>query len=71
MHAFTPPALHGIIGYPLGHSLSPLLHNTAFKTLGLPGVYLSWPVEPGRRSAPEHPWLLDHHPPQNRHRAPA
>ena len=25
----------------------------------------------GRRSAPEHPWLLDHHPPQNRHRAPA
>lgn len=51
MHAFTPPALHGIIGYPLGHSLSPLLHNTAFKTLGLPGVYLPWPVEPGRLPA--------------------
>ncbi len=48
MAAFTPPALHGIIGYPLGHSLSPLMHNTAFKTLDLPGVYLSWPVEPGR-----------------------
>lgn len=51
MHAFTPPALHGIIGYPLGHSLSPLLHNTAFRSLGLPGVYLSWPVEPGRLPA--------------------
>nr|WP_294514898.1 shikimate dehydrogenase [uncultured Bilophila sp.] len=51
MSAFTPPALHGIIGYPLGHSLSPLMHNTAFRTLGLPGVYLSWPVEPGRLPA--------------------
>ena len=51
MSAYTPPVLHGIIGYPLGHSLSPLMHNTAFKALGLPGVYLSWPVEPGRLPA--------------------
>lgn len=48
MSMFTPPALYGIIGYPLGHSMSPLMHNTAFKALNLPGVYLSWPVEPGR-----------------------
>ena len=48
MSTFAPPALHGIIGYPLGHSLSPLMHNTAFRTLNLPGVYLSWPIEPGR-----------------------
>lgn len=27
------------------------MHNTAFRTLGLPGVYLSWPVEPGRLPA--------------------
>ena len=51
MSTFTPPALHGIIGYPLGHSMSPLMHNTAFKTLNLPGVYLSWPIEPGRLPA--------------------
>lgn len=51
MSTFTPPALHGIIGYPLGHSMSPLMHNTAFKALDLPGVYLSWPVEPGRLPA--------------------
>ena len=48
MSTFTPPALHGIIGYPLEHSMSPLMHNTAFRTLNLPGVYLSWPIEPGR-----------------------
>ena len=40
--------LYGVIGYPLGHSLSPLMHNTAFRTLGMPGVFLSWPVEPAR-----------------------
>ena len=51
MSTFTPPALHGIIGYPLGHSMSPLMHNTAFRTLNLPGVYLSWPIEPGRLPA--------------------
>lgn len=51
MSMFTPPVLHGIIGYPLGHSMSPLMHNTAFKALNLPGVYLSWPVEPGRLPA--------------------
>ncbi len=51
MTVFTPPALHGIIGYPLGHSLSPLLHNTAFRSLGLPGVYLPWLVEPGKLPA--------------------
>ena len=50
MSTFTPPALHGIIGYPLEHSMSPLMHNTAFRTLNLPGVYLSWPIEP----APNH-----------------
>ena len=51
MSTFTPPALHGIVGYPLGHSMSPLMHNTAFRTLNLPGVYLSWPIEPGRLPA--------------------
>ncbi len=38
--------LYGIIGHPLGHSLSPLLHGTAFKILGLPSAYMSWPVAP-------------------------
>ena len=28
-----------LIGHPLGHSLSPILHNTALKKLGLEGSY--------------------------------
>ncbi len=34
--------LLGIVGHPLGHSLSPLLHNWAAATLGLKQVYLAW-----------------------------
>ncbi len=37
----------GLIGYPLGHSLSPAMHNAAFKHLGLNFVYLAMPVKPG------------------------
>ena len=43
-----PTRLFGIIGHPLGHSLSPLLHNWGFGHFGLPGVYMAWPVSPGR-----------------------
>jgi shikimate dehydrogenase len=43
-----PTRLFGIIGHPLGHSLSPLLHNWGFGHFGLPGVYMAWPVEAGR-----------------------
>ncbi|MDQ7832884.1 MAG: shikimate dehydrogenase [Desulfovibrionaceae bacterium] len=43
-----PTRLFGIIGHPLGHSLSPLLHNWGFGHFGLPGVYMAWPVEVGR-----------------------
>lgn len=39
--------LFGIIGYPLGHTLSPALHNAAFAAAGLDAVYLALPVEPG------------------------
>ncbi len=35
--------LYCVIGQPLGHSLSPLLHNTAFAETGLPGVYMAFP----------------------------
>lgn len=40
-----PGTLYGIIGYPLGHSLSPLLHNWGFSQLGLDGMYMAWPLE--------------------------
>ncbi len=36
----------GLIGYPLSHSLSPRLHEAAFKALGLQGEYRLYPVAP-------------------------
>jgi shikimate dehydrogenase len=36
----------GIIGYPLGHSLSPAMHNAAFKKLGLDFEYVPFEVNP-------------------------
>ncbi len=36
----------GIIGYPLSHSVSPAMHNAAFKHLGLDWEYLPFEVKP-------------------------
>ncbi|MFH1683953.1 MAG: shikimate dehydrogenase [Candidatus Margulisiibacteriota bacterium] len=36
----------GIIGYPLGHSISPAMHNAAFKKLGLDYEYVPFEVKP-------------------------
>lgn len=35
----------GIMGYPIGHTLSPLMHNTAIKYLGLDYTYLPFEVK--------------------------
>lgn len=40
--------LTGLIGWPVGHSLSPLMQNAAFSALKLNWSYLSLPVEPSR-----------------------
>ncbi len=37
----------GLVGYPLGHSFSPLIHNTWLQALGLPGEYRLYPVPVG------------------------
>lgn len=41
----------GILGWPVGHSLSPAMHNAAFAALGLNWAYLAFPVAPGRVGA--------------------
>lgn len=51
MNPSNIPGLYGVIGYPLGHTLSPLLHNTAFQELGIPGVLLPWAITPDRLPA--------------------
>jgi len=38
----------GIFGHPVGHSLSPEIHNAAFAALNLPYVYVAHDVEPGQ-----------------------
>jgi shikimate dehydrogenase len=38
----------GVIGYPVRHSLSPLLHNTAFAALDLNWTSVAFEVAPGR-----------------------
>lgn len=37
-------ALYGVIGNPVKHSLSPILHNAAFKRMGFNAVYLAFEV---------------------------
>ncbi len=38
--------LVGVLGYPVRHSLSPVMHNAAFRHLGLNWVYLAFEVSP-------------------------
>ncbi len=40
--------LYGIIGDPIGHSLSPKLHNAVFEKFGMNAVYLAFRVEASR-----------------------
>ena len=37
--------LYGVIGKPVGHSLSPTMHNTAFSAAGLNAVYLAFETD--------------------------
>jgi len=36
--------IYGIIGNPVAHSLSPVMHNSAFEALGLNKVYVAFPA---------------------------
>jgi shikimate dehydrogenase len=36
----------GVLGWPLTYTLSPVIHNAAFRKVGLDWVYLQWPVPP-------------------------
>ncbi len=38
--------LLGVIGHPVEHSLSPLMHNAALTKLGLDYIYLPFPIQP-------------------------
>src|SRR4030042_4413620 len=37
--------IYGILGRPVSHSLSPAMHNAAFRHLGINAVYVAFPVQ--------------------------
>lgn len=43
--------LLGIIGHPLSHTLSPVLHNWGFRELGIPASYHVWDTPPEKLPA--------------------
>ena len=45
------PQLYGIMGYPLGHTLSPVIHNALFKRYRIRGSYFAFPVREERLPA--------------------
>lgn len=38
--------LYGVIGYPIEHSLSPIIHNAAIDALGIDAVYVAFHIKP-------------------------
>ena len=36
----------GVLGWPLEHTLSPTIHNAAFRRMGIDCMYYAWPVAP-------------------------
>ncbi|HEX2049940.1 MAG TPA: shikimate dehydrogenase [Actinomycetota bacterium] len=40
------PSFAGVLGWPLAHTLSPTIHNAAFRRAAIDCVYLAWPVPP-------------------------
>jgi shikimate dehydrogenase len=43
--------LVGVMGWPIAHSLSPVMHNAAFEALGMNWRYVPLPVQPGQVGA--------------------
>ncbi len=43
----TGTRLFGVLGHPVGHSLSPAMQNAALREMGVDGVYLAFDVPPG------------------------
>lgn len=37
---------YAVLGHPIGHTLSPVMHNAAFQALGMDAIYLAFDVDP-------------------------
>lgn len=45
MTKLSPPQIYGLIGYPVKHSLSPIMHNAAFRALKINAEYRLFPLK--------------------------
>ncbi len=45
-------SVYGILGNPVAHSMSPLMHNAAFRLLGIDAIYLPFEVDDLRGAVP-------------------
>lgn len=45
-HIDAATRVYGVIGHPVGHSMSPAIHNAGFDATGHNGVYLPMPIPP-------------------------
>ncbi|HEX9665673.1 MAG TPA: shikimate dehydrogenase [Thermodesulfobacteriota bacterium] len=46
MHVRATTKVYGIFGHPVSHSLSPIMHNAAFRKLNLDCVYVAFDIHP-------------------------
>jgi shikimate dehydrogenase len=46
VHVRATTKVYGIFGHPVSHSLSPIMHNAAFKKLKLDCVYIAFDIHP-------------------------
>ena len=46
MHIDGSTKIYGLIGYPVKHTFSPMMHNAAFKSLGINAAYMAFEVKP-------------------------
>lgn len=48
MHLSGSTQPFAVLGHPIGHTLSPIMHNRSFQSLGLDAIYLALDVHPDR-----------------------
>jgi shikimate 5-dehydrogenase len=58
----TDTRVYGLVGWPVGHSISPRVHNAGFDAVGFDAVYLPLPIPGARAAATERDERRDHAP---------
>jgi shikimate dehydrogenase len=54
LHVRATTKVYGIFGHPVSHSLSPIMHNAAFRKLNLDCVYVAFDIHPSNLESATH-----------------